>query len=91
MIERGWFVKVIHGSVFQSGLPDLFACQRKYGSRWIEVKNPLSYKFQPTQLEVFPRMMSEGVGVWVLVAATQVEYDKLFKPPNWWQYLPIAK
>lgn len=88
---RGWFVKVIHGNVFQSGLPDLFACKRKYGSRWIEVKNPASYKFQATQLETFPRMMAEGVGVWILTAATEAEYNKLFAPANWYQYLPIAK
>lgn len=89
--RRKWYVKVIHGNAFQSGLPDLFACQRKYGSRWIEVKNPLSFKFQATQLVTFPRMFSEGVGVWILTAATEAEYAKLFQPANWWQYLPIAK
>ncbi len=91
MTERGWYIKIIHGSAYQSGLPDLFACQRRYGSRWIECKNPASYKFQPTQLEVFPRLMSEGVGVWVLTAATQSEYDKLFTRPNWYLYLDVAK
>lgn len=85
--DRGWFVRVIHGNMYQSGLPDLFACQRKYGTRWIEVKNPLSYKFQPSQLITFPRMMAEGVGVWILTAATQTEYDKLFKGANWYWYL----
>lgn len=91
MVERGWYVRVIHGSAYQSGLPDLFCCQRKYGSRWVEIKNPLSYKFQPTQMEVFPRLMAEGVGVWILTAATQAEYDKLFRAPNWFLYLSVAK
>jgi hypothetical protein len=24
-----------------------------------------------------------GVGIWILTSATQAEYDRLFKPPNW--------
>jgi hypothetical protein len=87
--DRGWFVKVIHGSTFQTGLPDLYACKRAYGSRWIEIKNKSSYKFMPSQLETFPRLASEGVGIWILVDATEDEYQKLFGPPNWWTYLKI--
>lgn len=91
LVDREWFVKVIHGNVYQSGLPDLFACKRRFGSRWIECKNPLKYAFTAAQLETFPRMMAENVGIWVLTAATDAEYDKLFKPPNWYLYLPVAK
>jgi len=86
---RGWFVKVIHGSTFQTGMPDLYIAQRKYGTRWVEVKNPEHYRFEASQLEVFPRLSAEGVGVWVLTAATEHEYQKLFQPPNWWTYLKI--
>jgi len=85
--EREWFVKVIHGSTFQTGMPDLYICKRRYGSRWVEVKNPLKYKFNPAQMETFPRLAAEGVGIWILTAATEREYNKLFLPPNWWTFL----
>jgi len=84
---REWLVKPTHGSVFQSGFPDLYATHSIYKQRWIEVKNPAAYRFQPTQLDWFPQFVAHGSGVWVLVAATDAEYAKLFKPCNWWQYI----
>jgi hypothetical protein len=84
---RGWFVKVIHGSTFQTGMPDLYIAKRSYGSRWVEVKNPGKFRFTPAQLETFPRMSAEGIGIWILTAATEAEYNKLFQPPNWWTFL----
>ncbi len=85
--EREWFVKVLHGSTFQSGMPDLFCVKKRYGQRFIEVKNAKSFKFTPAQYEDFPRMIAEGVGIWVLVAATEIEYKKLFQRPNLWIYM----
>ncbi len=83
---RGWFVKVTHGNMFQSGFPDLFACHPSYGTRWIEVKNPEKFAFTQQQLIDFPQFVSHGCGIWVLVGATQDEYNKLFKACNWWHY-----
>jgi len=88
---RGWFVKETHGNMYQCGFPDLFACHSKYGQRWIEVKNPLAYHFTGAQLEDFPKICAHGSGVWILVAATDEEYEKLFKAPNWYQYLSVWK
>ncbi len=85
--ERGWFVKPTHGNMYQHGLPDLYIAKRRYGSRWVEVKNLESFKFTPAQWEDFPRMIAEGVGIWVLVAATEEEYQKLFQKPNLWIYM----
>lgn len=84
---RDWFVQVMHGNLFQFGVPDMYIAHRRYGARWVEVKNPLSYRFTPAQLETFPRMAAAGVGVWVLIAATESEYRKLFAPANWHTYL----
>ncbi len=84
---REWLVKPTHGSMFQSGFPDLFATHTAYGPRWIEVKNPLSYRFTPAQLEWFPQFGAHGSGVWVLTAATDEEYAKLFRKHNWFLYL----
>jgi hypothetical protein len=86
---KGWFVKVTNGNQFQSGFPDLFACHSRYGQRWIEVKLPNmeGSKFTDAQLEDFPKLCANGSGVWVLTAATDAEYQKLFKRFNWWEYL----
>lgn len=89
LMERGWFVKITTGNMYQQGFPDLYICKRRYGTRWVEVKNPKSYKFTPAQMEDFPRLAAEGVGIWILTAATEAEYAKLFKPANWWTFLHI--
>lgn len=88
---KGWFVKETHGNIYQHGFPDLYACHRSYGARWVEVKNLAHYVFTKSQLETFPMFVAHGVGVWVLVAATEEEYKKLFQPCNWYQYLAIMK
>lgn len=79
-----WFVKETHGNMFQSGLPDLFTANIKYGSRWIEVKNPYSFSFTPAQIQDFPKMKSAGVGIWILFGAEDEEILKLWKPANWY-------
>lgn len=89
LLAREWFVRATHGNQYQSGFPDLFAAKRRYGQRWIEVKNPESYKFTPAQLETFPKMSGADVGIWILTAGDDREYKKLFNRPNWFTYLPV--
>lgn len=86
---RDWLVKSTHGNEFQHGLPDLYCAHLRFGTRWIEVKNPLAYSFTAAQLEFFPQLNAVGVGVWILTAATESEYEKLFKPGNWYHYLMV--
>lgn len=90
---KGWYVKITHGNMFQSGFPDLFCCHSRYGQRWIEVKLPdmKGSHFTPAQLEDFPKICANGSGVWVLTAATEYEYEKLFQPPNWYQYISFRR
>jgi len=92
--DRGWFTIITHGSMYQAGLPDIFAVHKIHGHRWIEVKNPTSYKFTIAQQQAFPYFDDSGhgayqTGVWVLVDNSQAEYEKLFRQPNWASYLPI--
>ena len=89
MKARDWLVMKTHGNKFQSGFPDLFTAHRKYGVRWIEVKLPTRGKnpFTEAQLGTFAEFTAKGVGVWVLVAGTKKEYEKLWKPANWYQFL----
>jgi len=80
MRARGWYVKKIHGSQYQSGLPDLFAAHPKYGSRWIECKWGNNF-LSAAQIKEFAAMDKAGVGIWVLRSPD--EYDILLKPANW--------
>lgn len=89
----GWYVKQTHGNMYSEGWPDLFACHSSYGQRWIEVKLPnmKGSKFTPAQVRDFPKFCANGSGVWILTGTSDSEIDKLFKPPNWWQYTSIMK
>ena len=90
---RDWFVKKTHGNAYTDGWPDLFVCHHTFGQRWVEVKLPdmKGSHFTAAQLRDFPMFCAKGSGVWVLTGATEFEYQKLFKPPNYWQYLSIWK
>lgn len=91
--RKGWYVVRVVGNAYQSGLPDLFACHRVFGMRWIEVKLPgmKGSKFTKAQLEVFPKLNSNGAGVWILTGDTQSEYEKLKRRPNWYQYMKVMR
>lgn len=88
---RDWIVMETHGNMYQKGFPDLYIAKRGYGTRWVEVKVPKNYSFTPAQLEYFPMLQGAGVGIWILTAATEKEYEKLFKEPNWYQFLDVLK
>jgi len=83
---RTWHVERTHGNAFQTGFPDLFVMHKKWGSRWIDVKQPKHYSFTKAQKIKWPIWESFRVPIWILTAATQEEYDKLFAPPNWRAY-----
>jgi hypothetical protein len=87
--NKEWWCRHLHGNTYQTGFPDLFCTHAKYGHRFVEVKNPLAYRFTAAQMEVFPQICANGSGVWVMVAATEDEYLKLFKSPNWYAYLKL--
>ena len=83
---REWLVEVMHGNAFQRGIPDLYLFHRKWGQRWVDVKNPKQYAFTKAQKFKWPRWEKAGLGIWILTAASQEEYDKLFAAPNWRDY-----
>lgn len=93
MRARGWFVKEMGASVYVQGFPDLFCTHSKHGVRLVEVKLPLMFKskFTPAQLQVFPQLIANGSPIWILTAATQIEYNLLFKKPqgNYHEYLTL--
>ena len=83
---RGWVVEVMHGNAFQRGIPDLYVFHPNHGPRWIDCKVPGKYSFTKAQKLKWPFWDSKGIGIWILTAATQKEYDKLFALPNWKDY-----
>lgn len=89
--KRGWFVIRMAASMYMSGVPDLWATHKSFHERFIEVKLPNmeGSKFTPAQLETFPQICAHGSGVWILTAATETEYLKLFDHPNWHHYLKL--
>lgn len=89
LMSKGWYCKNMHGNMYQSGFPDIFACHSKHGIRLIEVKLPdmKGSKFTPAQMIDFPKMRANGARIWVLTAASESEYAKLFKPDNIREFL----
>lgn len=86
---KGWYVKAMVGNAYQHGIPDLFICHKRYGTRWVEVKLPdmKGSRFTAAQLEDFPKFCANGSGIWILTSDSEAEYDKLFRPHNWNTYL----
>lgn len=90
--ERGWHIEriaggVMQGGAVQSGLPDLFVCHNKYGTRFVELKNESHFVFTTAQKWKFPLLMDNGCGIWILTEASDDQYKRLFAPPNLWDYL----
>jgi len=80
---RGWHVERLVGNAYQAGLPDLYISHRKFGQRWLEIKNSGHYEFTKQQKIKFPILDSYNVGIWIMTGATEEEYDKIFDAPNW--------
>ena len=83
---RGWMVERMVGNALQYGIPDLYIAHTAYGRRWVDLKNPGKYEFTKAQRIKWPQWESHGVGIWIITAATEVEYQKLFTFPNFRDY-----
>jgi hypothetical protein len=83
---RGWHVEKMLANSYQMGIPDLYCYHKKWGERWVEVKRPKDYSFTKRQRQKWPEWEKAGIPLWILTAATQEQYDLLFKPPNWREF-----
>ncbi len=83
---RGWHVERMLANAYQTGIPDLYAFHKKWSSRWIEVKRAEDYSFTRAQRRKWPEWEKAGIPIWILTAATQEQYDLLFKQPNWREF-----
>lgn len=84
--QRGWGVQRMVGGMYQYGIPDLYIFHKDHGQRWLDLKNPVKYSWTKAQRVTWPYWASMGIGIWIIVAATEEEYDKLFAPPNVMDY-----
>lgn len=82
--DRHWHVERMIGNMMQFGIPDLYVAHKKYGDRWIDLKNPTNYDFTIRQIQKWPVWEAHGIGIWIITG--NEDYHKLFKPPNWRDY-----
>lgn len=82
MTDRGWRVDITHGNKYQSGFPDLHCYHKRFGLRWVDAKNPLSYKYTTPQIKLWPEWEKVGCGVWIMFDGDDANYKFLFQPPN---------
>ncbi len=80
---RGWYVERMLANAYQTGIPDLYCYHPRWRERWVEVKRPDNYSFTRAQKRKWPEWEQAGIQIWILTAATQEQYDLLFRPPNW--------
>jgi hypothetical protein len=83
---RGWLVEITHGNAFQFGFPDLYLAHPKWGTRWVDVKRPAKYSLTKAQRLKWPIWEQYNIGIWILTAANDEQYLRLFGPPNWRDY-----
>jgi hypothetical protein len=72
MIRDGWWIRKLHGNVFQSGLPDYVAAHRIYGMCFIETKAPGGFLSETQRYEF---MRWHKVGVKIFVVHDEKDYD----------------
>ena len=75
-----------HGNAYSAGMTDLICHHPEHGFRFIDVKNPIRYEFTPAQIRLWPVFEANEWGVYIITAATEEEYKRLFRPPNFRDY-----
>jgi len=89
--RRGWHVEKMHGNAFQKGIPDLYCWNPHLGDkeglhRWVDVKVKGQHQYTKSQCQKWPLWESIGLGVWIMMDATDEWYAKLFGPANFRDY-----
>ncbi len=85
--SKGWHIERLVGMAYQFGLPDLLIGHPQWGIRFVELKQEDHYRFTIRQRWKFPVLMRYGMGIWILTEATEEQYERLFHPPNLWDYM----
>ena len=82
--ERGWLVEKMHGNAFQKGIPDLYCYHPGLDlHKWIDVKLPQGSTLTKAQCQKWPVWEQWGIDIYIMKAATEEEYQKIFGKGNW--------
>jgi len=88
--KRGWYIIKTHGNMYQSGLPDLYCCHPRYGTRWIELKTEKGV-LTDAQKVVFSKMRKHGVMIHVITSVKDLgepgSNKGIFGSDNWYYYI----
>jgi len=86
--DRDWMVKVVNAGLYNFGFPDLVACHKNYGIKFIEIKQPVkNVSFTPAQYKYFPEFCRNGAPIYILTSANEENYQRLFDKSNLWIYM----
>jgi hypothetical protein len=94
MAREGWFTVKIAGSMFVSGLPDLYCTHPVHGTCWIECKTE-DRPLKDSQIRMFARLNRHGTKIFVL--EDERDYGKIFNDMgrladgNWGFYVGVQK
>jgi hypothetical protein len=88
---HGWLVEKMHGNAFQKGIPDLYCFHPELNNpeglhRWVDVKVKGRYRYTKDQCQKWTKWEGFRLPVYIMVAATDEEYAKLFGRPNFRLY-----
>ena len=53
---------------------------------WVEKTHSTSYSYTKAQIQTWPKWEAMGLGVWIMMEASEAEYQKLFQPPNFREF-----
>lgn len=84
MRAKGWSCWKVGAGKYVSGWPDYYCHHPIFCHRWIETKT-LKGKLSSSQIKRFGELKKSGDKVFVLTDETH--YPRLFKQPNWEQFI----
>lgn len=84
MKARSWACWKVGAGKYVSGWPDYYCVHHIFKHRWIEIKVDKN-KLRASQVKRFRELTKAGDEVFVL--ENEGQYGKLFKPPNWEEYI----
>lgn len=87
---KGWRCYIFHGNQFQKGWPDseFIKYEPPHLRRLVDFKRPEKSKgvLTPAQQEEWPILHYLNVGIWILNGWSELQYRRLFEPPNWMEW-----
>jgi len=94
LISKDWFVRKLHGNLWQIGLPDLLVSRRKDGKiMLIELKQISKPKSKYTQADIIGLLQGPQTGVVLILSRIRAPVFVVVQTPKGWMIAgyPIKK